>query len=436
MGDGKREEEKIAKQLRPQQHHDNERDGGAVPGNNHTRSESGENNVSGAGVSCVVRLHGLPYLITEESIRKFFSDFELATENPILHFSEGLHRGTGFVRLRRAEDVDEAVRRLHRQHIDLNRYVELSVSSEEDRQKILEEQEQGCKLHVVRLRGLPFTSTEEDVREFMKSVRGVERVDICRDVEGRNSGDAFIQLSTEDDVEEAKQLHMKGMGTRYIEVLHSTVYDRDAILRAASLRARRDRRTARTSDEAPLMAANNYGGVGAGAGMPMMSPEFFNPAVAPAYMGLFPPVPFGGEMPMGAYDRGGMHAAPPLFPMFPPPAPLMAPRPPSPYVVRIRGLPYAATEETIADFFDGVSIPQQGVHMVYNEQSMPTGEAFVELEKQTDVLLALRRNGALMGNRYIEVFQSSASAMQRLGCPSPGMMGFAPYPMHGIGMMQ
>ncbi|EKG08457.1 heterogeneous nuclear ribonucleoprotein H/F, putative [Trypanosoma cruzi] len=405
--------------------------------------QTGEEDIPVMIETRVVRLHGLPYSVSEETIRAFFAEFELDEKDPILHFTEGLHRGTGFVRLKRTEDVEESIKKLHRQHIDANRYVELTASTEEERQRILEQQEQGCKTHVLRLRGLPFTSTEEDLREFVRSVPGVTRVDICRDMEGRNTGDAFIQLATEEDVEEAKQLHNKTMGSRYIEVLPSTMYDRDAIMRAASLRARRDRRGTRAGDS-PLVGPRNHGnGVSPGA-MQMLAPNFFDPFVAAACMGYMPHVSFGNELSQNPYERSGMpQGAPygvpggpqPLFPMFPGHAPMVAPRAPSPHVVRIRGVPYAATEESIAEFFAGVKIPPQGVHMVYNEQNRPTGEAFVELENDSDLVAALERNGGAMGNRYIEVFQSSVAAMQRLGSPLTGMMNMMQYSMPGLGVV-
>ncbi|RNF02173.1 putative heterogeneous nuclear ribonucleoprotein H/F [Trypanosoma rangeli] len=411
-------------------------------GANQGEPRSGGVDFSVVQESRVLRLHGLPYSVQEETIRAFFADFELADEDAVLHFTEGLHRGTGFIRLKNAEDVEEAIKKLHRHHIDSNRYVEVTASTEEERQRTLEQQEQGCKTHVLRLRGLPFNSTEEDVREFIKSVSGVTRVDICRDLEGRNTGDAFIQLATEEDVEETKQLHNKTMGSRYIEVLPSTMYDRDAIMRAASLRARRDRRGARAG-ESPQMGSRYYGNGAAPGAMQMLAPNFFDPFLAAACMGYMPQVAFGNEFQQNTYDRGGMpQGAPygvaggpqPLFPMFPGQPPMMTPRAPSAHVVRIRGVPYSATEESIAEFFAGVKIPPQGVHMVYNEQNRPTGEAFVELENDSDVVAALERNGGAMGNRYIEVFQSSVAAMQRLGSPLTGM-NMMQYPMPGLGIM-
>jgi hypothetical protein len=93
---------------------------------------------------------------------------------------------------------------------------------------------------------------------------------------------------------------------------------------------------------------------------------------------------------------------------------------PNRFAVRGRGLPFSANEAMIAEFFDDVKIPRQGVHMVLNLQDRPTGEAFVEVETEEDVQLALNHNGGALGHRYIEVFRSSIADMNRLGGGDPG----------------
>lgn len=149
----------------------------------------------------------------------------------------------------------------------------------------------------------------------------------------------------------------------------------------------------------------------------------------------------GGMIPGG---RGG--GLPPSFSSFT--GPMMMQRAPSQFVVRVRGLPFSANEGTVAEFFTDVRIPPHGVHMVYNAQERPTGEAFVEVMSEEDVALALRHSGAALGHRYIEVFRSSGNDMSRLGgapaaaaAAAPGVfdpyqMGFLPQFMpQGTGAM-
>eukprot|EP01065_Artemidia_motanka_P026856 TRINITY_DN32091_c0_g1_i1.p1 TRINITY_DN32091_c0_g1~~TRINITY_DN32091_c0_g1_i1.p1 ORF type:complete len:313 (+),score=79.01 TRINITY_DN32091_c0_g1_i1:70-939(+) len=81
-------------------------------------------------------------------------------------------------------------------------------------------------------------------------------------------------------------------------------------------------------------------------------------------------------------------------------------------VVRLRGLPFAATELDIANFFAGVNIAQQGIHLVFNHDNRPSGEAFVELENPDDMEPALRKDRQMLGHRYVEVFRSSMQEME------------------------
>ena len=80
--------------------------------------------------------------------------------------------------------------------------------------------------YVVRVRGLPFSSNEEQVGAFFNDVaiapRGVHMVLNDR---GRNTGEAYIEVRSEEDVAKALA-HDKGlMGTRYIEVFRSSFDD-------------------------------------------------------------------------------------------------------------------------------------------------------------------------------------------------------------------
>eukprot|EP00743_Colponemidia_sp_Colp-15_P025219 GILK01037732.1.p1 GENE.GILK01037732.1~~GILK01037732.1.p1 ORF type:complete len:106 (-),score=9.24 GILK01037732.1:135-452(-) len=90
-------------------------------------------------------------------------------------------------------------------------------------------------------------------------------------------------------------------------------------------------------------------------------------------------------------------------------------RAPSQWAVRVRGLPYAATEAAVGEFFTDVSIAPQGVHLAYSGDDRPTGEAYVEVLTKEDMDRALAHTGRMMGKRYIEVFPSSGEDIVRLG---------------------
>ncbi|PIC43386.1 hypothetical protein B9Z55_004149 [Caenorhabditis nigoni] len=86
--------------------------------------------------------------------------------------------------------------------------------------------------------------------------------------------------------------------------------------------------------------------------------------------------------------------------------------------VRLRGLPYEATVQHIVNFLGDFAnmVKFQGVHMVYNNQGNPSGEAFIQMiSEQAAAATAsgVHNNFMCVGKkkRYIEVFQSSAEEL-------------------------
>jgi len=78
---------------------------------------------------------------------------------------------------------------------------------------------------------------------------------------------------------------------------------------------------------------------------------------------------------------------------------------PMSFVIRMRGVPYTATVENIEDFF-GELYPL-AVHIPKDEFGRPSGDAFVEFEKHDDGFAATYKHRETLGNRYIEIFQST-----------------------------
>jgi hypothetical protein len=95
-------------------------------------------------------------------------------------------------------------------------------------------------------------------------------------------------------------------------------------------------------------------------------------------------------------------------------------------VVRLRGLPFRASEQDIAGFLSGLEIAR--THIVY-QGGRPSGEAFVEFRNKFGCEGALQRNRQLMGSRYIEVFRSSK---QEMDARVAGSFGGGDYGMGGM----
>uniref|UniRef100_A0A915BJH8 RRM domain-containing protein n=1 Tax=Parascaris univalens TaxID=6257 RepID=A0A915BJH8_PARUN len=69
----------------------------------------------------------------------------------------------------------------------------------------------------VRLRGLPFSAKEDDVRNFLQGLY-VRSVTFTLTATGRASGECYVELTDAAAVEEAKKFDKKEMSSRYIEV--------------------------------------------------------------------------------------------------------------------------------------------------------------------------------------------------------------------------
>ncbi|CAN7992449.1 unnamed protein product, partial [Ixodes hexagonus] len=175
-----------------------------------------------------------------------------------------------------------------------------------------------------------------------------------RKPDGRATGDAFVLFDSEEVAGRALQKHRQLIGARYIELFRSTTAEVQQVLNRTM-----DPRTYETAQ--PLIAS-------------------------------LPQVP--------------------LLPQQ-----ILPSRSSRKDCIRLRGLPYEAQVETILEFLGEHSqaIVYQGVHMVYNAQGQPSGEAFIQMDSEDSAFLAAlqRHHRYIMGKkpRYIEVFQCSIDDM-------------------------
>ncbi|XP_017490061.1 PREDICTED: heterogeneous nuclear ribonucleoprotein H isoform X2 [Rhagoletis zephyria] len=180
----------------------------------------------------------------------------------------------------------------------------------------------------IRLRGLPWSATHQEILDFLGNVnvvngsKGIHLITSRWD--GKNTGEAYVEVQAQEDVEEARKLNKGSMGHRYIEVFTA------------------------------------------------------NPKEAKEAM-----------------RKTGSHGVS--------------------YVVKLRGLPYAVTEQQVEEFFNGLEIKpdREGILFVMDKRGRATGEAFVQFESQEDTEQALGRNREKIGHRYIEIFRSSLAELKR-----------------------
>ncbi|XP_069552136.1 epithelial splicing regulatory protein 1 isoform X4 [Brachyistius frenatus] len=317
----------------------------------------------------VIRARGLPWQSSDQDIARFFRGLNIAKGGAALCLNaQGRRNGEALVRFVSEEHRDLALQR-HKHHMG-NRYIEVYKATGEDFLKIAGGTSNEVAMFlsredqiIVRMRGLPFTATHEQVLTFFTpgdSLKetcpvsgGKDGILFVRYPDGRPTGDAFVLFSCEEHAQCALKKHKEILGKRYIELFKSTAAEVQQVLNRYS--------------SAPLIPV---------APAPLVS-------VLPT-MSLLPP-------PGGVRD-----------------------------CLRLRGLPYTASIEDILTFLGEFThdIRPHGVHMVLNQQGRPSGDCFIQMTSAERALQASQRlhkhvmssqRGA--NSRYVEVFPCSTEEM-------------------------
>ncbi|XP_032515791.2 heterogeneous nuclear ribonucleoprotein H2-like [Danaus plexippus] len=209
--------------------------------------------------------------------------------------------------------------------------------------------------YIIKLRGLPFSTTAEDVLTFLSGVNVINDKDGVHLTEvrpGRPSGECFVEVQSQDDVTHALKKDKENIGRRYIEVFSTDRQDMEWALNAMR------------------QSENGFDVI------PNVSDDFG--------------------------------------------------------IVKLRGLPFGCSKEEIIQFFNGLSVVQDGVHLLSDHTGRASGEAFVYFVDKQSARDALDRDMEKIGHRYIEVFLSSADKVRAYGARLEGggfkSRGYRPTP--------
>ncbi|XP_023813885.1 heterogeneous nuclear ribonucleoprotein H2 [Oryzias latipes] len=172
----------------------------------------------------IVQVRGLPWSCTVHELLHFFSDCRIRDGERGVHLTLdrlGRPSGRAFIEMEHEEDVSKALEK-HRQYLG-PRYVEVSEVTNSDAETILQHvAPPAAEDGVVMLRGLPFSCTQDDILLFFSGLDVVENgITMVTDGRGRNSGEAFVQFTSQEVAGKALQKHRELMGHRYVEVFPS-----------------------------------------------------------------------------------------------------------------------------------------------------------------------------------------------------------------------
>ncbi|BFZ17811.1 hypothetical protein BsWGS_20848 [Bradybaena similaris] len=369
------------------------------------------------GKGCVVRLRGLPWATKVDEVIYFLRECRIAGGSDGVHFTysrEGRPSGEAFVELVSEDDVTHAIAQ-NNEHIG-NRYIEVFRVDRSEMEWMVKRagagvaQNQGMTDAVVKLRGLPFGCSKEEIAHFFAGLEIVPNgIMLPEDRQGRSTGEAFVQFASPAIAERALEKHKERIGHRYIEIFKSSMAEANA---AGGIRG----------GIRPLMAG----------GMPIRPGPYDRGdrfGMGMGMMGMAYARGRGRNM-KGYYDddyddfgydnsanfgmrnrRGGLGLMRGSRNMGMGMLDRRAAQPGGCYLsrtghsVHMRGLPFQAVEQDVFDFFS----PIQPVRceFEFGDNGRPTGEANVDFATHQEALEAMKKHKCNMQHRYIELFLNS-----------------------------
>ncbi|KAL6563762.1 hypothetical protein OROGR_002721 [Orobanche gracilis] len=192
----------------------------------------------------VVRLRGLPFDCAESEIIEFFHGLEVV--DVLFVHKGGKFTGEGYCVLGNPLQIDFALQR-NRQNIG-RRYVEVFRSRKDEYYKAVAHEvfdapggsspRRGASRAkvsewdlsefkgVLRLRGLPFSASKEDIMNFFKDFAVREdKVHLIANSEGRPGGEAFVEFASAEESRDAMAKDRMTLGNRYIELFPASFED-------------------------------------------------------------------------------------------------------------------------------------------------------------------------------------------------------------------
>ena len=86
--------------------------------------------------------------------------------------------------------------------------------------------------------------------------------------------------------------------------------------------------------------------------------------------------------------------------------------------LKMRGLPFSATEQDIKNFFHPVNVKE--IRLVQTAKGRPSGRAFVDFYNESDLKRSLKHHKEYMNNRYVELFVDEGPSVKKSSVTDEG----------------
>lgn len=177
--------------------------------------------MSEGGEGYVVKIRGLPWSCSTDEIETFFSESKILNAAHGIHFiytREGRPSGEAFVEFETEDDINIALKK-DRETMG-HRYVEVFKSNNVEMDWVLKHtgpnSPDTANDGFVRLRGLPFGCSKEEIVQFFSGLEIVPNgITLPVDFQGRSTGEAFVQFASQEIAEKALKKHKERIGHRW-----------------------------------------------------------------------------------------------------------------------------------------------------------------------------------------------------------------------------
>jgi len=362
---------------------------------------------------CVVRCRGLPWSCTADQLREFFQECNILNGEDGIHFTfvrDGRPSGEAYVEFESEEDLEKALEQ-HKKNMG-KRYVEVFKSGSTEMENSIKRSgpnQQESMDAVVRLRGLPYGCSKEEIAHFFTGLEiAPNGITLLHDSQMRTTGEAFVQFAHQDLAESAMNKHKDKIGHRYIEIFKSSLSELKSSPMAGF--GRYGNGGGGMGGARPLMGINNFGG-GMGGNRNMMgrpSPYDRMDRMGMGGMGMgrgrgnikgifdeFDDFdnfgPFSGRR--GRGGRGGKFGGGQYDEM-------------TGHTVHMRGLPFQCEDQDIAKFFEPMC--PVGIFIKMQDDGRATGEADADFASHEEAQEAMSKDKESIKHRYIELFLRSS----------------------------